>query len=185
MNTKMNTKTPTKITASLASLLAAVLAGSPAFAQEVTTVQHLRLNLDSFRATDPARFAAADPDVSSLERRQSWARVAIVGGVVMGVGALAVGIAMTPKCPSGAYGESAEGTVSRVRRCQENQNAHFSRISVVSILAAVPGVILYGVIRPSGENVRQVAERHGLSRPQLSLNLGEDGVYGAGVRLAY
>jgi hypothetical protein len=72
-----------------------------------------------------------------------------------------------------------------VRRCQENQSAHFGRVSVVSVLAAVPGLILFGVIRPSGDDVRQVAERHGLSRPHLSLNLGEGGVYGAGLRLAY
>jgi hypothetical protein len=176
---------PTKKTAALASLLAAALAGSPAFAQEVTTVRELRLGANGLRATDPARFAAADPDVSALERQQNWARAAVLGGVAMGAGALVIGIAMTPKCPRGAYGESADATVSRVRRCQENQSAHFGRISVVSILAAVPGFIMYGVLRPSEKDVRQVAERHGLSRPQLSLNLGEGGVYGAGLRLAY
>jgi len=175
----------TKNIACLASLLAVAVAAGPAFAQEVTTVRHLRLRADGLRTTDPSRFAAADPDVSALERQQNWARAAAVGGAVMGVAALAVGIAMTPGCPRGPYGESADATVSRVRRCQDNQSAHFSRISLVSVVAAVPGLILYGVIRPSDGQVRQVAERHGLSRPQLSLNLGEGGVYGAGLRLAY
>jgi hypothetical protein len=169
----------------VASMLALGVAARPALAQEVTTVRQLRLQVDAIKASSPERFTLIDPDVARLERKQSWARAAVVGGLALGAGVLVVGIAMTPKCPSGPYGETAEMTVARVNRCQDSDHAHFTRVTAMSIVAAVPGLILYGILRPSSADVRRVAEKHGLSRPQLALNLGRDNIYGASVHVAY
>ena len=85
----------------LVAMVALAAAARPALAQEVTTVRHLRLQADALRATSPERFTALDPDVAALERKQTWARASVIGGLALGAGVLVVGIAMTPKCPSG------------------------------------------------------------------------------------
>ena len=76
-------------------------------------------------------------------------------------------------------------TIARVNECQDSDRAHFSRVAVASVIAAVPGLVLYGILRPSREEVRGVARKHGLSRPQLSLSLGQDRIYGGSVRVTY
>jgi hypothetical protein len=171
--------------AGLASLLAMTLAAGPASAQEMATMPWLRISADALRATDPARYAAADAEVSSLERRRTLSRVALIGGVAVAASALAVGIYLAPDCPSGVYGESPEMTVSRVTGCQRDQNAHFARVSLLTVVAAGPGLVLYGLLRPSRAEVIDVATRHRLWGPQLSFNVGQAGAYSAGLALTY
>jgi hypothetical protein len=78
-----------------------------------------------------------------------------------------------------------QATIDRADACKRDTDAYFSRVTVTSVLATLPGFIVYGLVSPGARDVRKVVERHGLSAPQVSLQPGLDGLWAANLRLVF
>lgn len=133
----------------------------------------LRDYLESIRTTQPDLYANLDPEVSSLETRQTIAVLSMVGGGVIGLGLM-----FFPLIVPGPDCNAMYDIFDPERdRCEDDNLTRLLTFLGVGMGVALAGLLVFLIVKPGRGDMLEVLNRHNrISPTQMRLQLGYDAV---------